>query len=210
MLVTGGRYRHRSRGTARLCARRSARLRPPGATQPRAWGQSQRRSQRSPRRHHRKRLSRSVRAVRLFVRLHPTDLLCRGCLDLGTATDYPSGEASGLTRTVVGWSVPAPDRRRLERGRVRRPQREPVQPRQALGGAGEGDAGLVGRAACSLRRRISPDRQCRHQPASGLGRHQPASGLGARADLVWRARRSDLPALRKIWRRLHAVRLSRG
>jgi len=118
----------------------------------------------------RKRLSRSIRAVRVFVQLHPTDRLCRGCLDLGTAVGRPGGEASGLSRPVVGRPVPARHRRRLERGRVYRPQQELPQPRQALAGAGAGDAGLVGRAACPLRRRISPYRRRRHQTAPGVGR----------------------------------------
>ena len=119
MLVTGGRYRHRSRGTARLCARQK-----PSATP--TWC-------------HPTTCSGSIPAPITAVAASAppqTPVTIRSCC----SAFCPAAP----NRTVVGWSVPAPDRRRLERGRVRRPQREPAQPRQALGGAGEGDAVWAG------------------------------------------------------------------
>src|SRR6516164_10371678 len=94
MLVTGGRYRHRSRGTARLCARQKRSATP-------TWC------------HHV--LGVNPSADHSGRRVGTTANACHdpfvlfgflsGCTQqICTATDYPSGEASGLTRTVVGWS----------------------------------------------------------------------------------------------------------
>ena len=101
--------------------------------------------------------------------------------DPGAAPDGAGRQAGGLPRRAVRRPVPARHRGRLERGRVRRAQREFPQPRPALGGAGAGDAGAVGRAARHLQRRIPHDRGCRHQPAPGVG---------PRADLVRRPPRA--------------------
>src|SRR6516164_3545756 len=103
MLVTGGRYRHRSRGTARLCARQKRSATPTWCHHVLGINPSADHSGR--------RVGTTANACHdpfvLFGFLSGCTQqigFAVGCLDLGTATDYPSGEASGLTRTVVGWS----------------------------------------------------------------------------------------------------------
>ena len=124
------------------------------------------------------------------------DRLCLRRPDPGAAPGGAGRQAGGLARRAVRRPVPARHRGRLERGRVHRAQRGFPQPRPALGRAGAGHAGAVGRAACQLRGRVPPHRR---------RRHQPAPGFGPRADLVWRPCRGDVPPLRALWRRLHAA-----
>ena len=103
--------------------------------------------------------------------------------DPAAAPDRAGRQAGGLPRRLVGRPVPARRRGRLERGRVHRAQRGFPQSWPALGRAGRGDAGAVGRAACRLQGQMAHDRRRRHQPA--------ARAIGQGAAVVWRPRRCD-------------------
>ena len=70
---------------------------------------------------------------------------------------------------LSGGPLPVWHRRRLEPGRIRRPERELPQPRQAVGGAGGGAARAVGRAARHVQRPMAHHRRCRHQSAADRG-----------------------------------------
>ena len=77
------------------------------------------------------------------------------------------------------------------------PQREFPQPRQALGGAGAGDAGAVGRAARDVQGRVA------HHSTTPASIPRPPSR--PRAGLVRRTCGGDAPADRQIGRRLDAA-----
>ena len=188
MLVAGRRYRRRPRGNARLCAGgRRAGLHPPDRARSRA--------RRQPRRRPRRNAASAPPPPPITTRsccsgswpaAPRRSALPSGVLILAQRQAVLVAKQAASPRRAVRRPLPARDRGRLERGRVHRPQRGFPQSRQTLGRPGAGHAGLVGRAACPLCRRVSPDRRCRHQPAAGFG---------PRADLVWRPRRGDLPAL---------------
>ena len=88
--------------------------------------------------------------------------------DPGAAPGRAGGETGRLPRRAVRRPVAAGHRRRLEQGRVHRPEREFPQPRAPLGRASPGDAGAVGAAARDVQGPVSHDRRRRHQSASGI------------------------------------------
>ena len=167
-VVAAGRYRRRSRGGARIRADRGRRSATIFSRRPTMCSASTRPAGRagtatptticSTTRSCCSAISPAARKARLLDR-RP---------DPAAAPDGARRQAGGLARRAVRRPVPARHRGRLERGRVRRAQREFPQSRPPLRGAGAGHAGAVGRAACHLQGPLAHDRGCRHQPAAGL------------------------------------------
>ena len=99
--------------------------------------------------------------------------------DPAAAADRAGGEAGGVPGCAVRGPLPPGHRRRLERGGVRRPEREFPQSRPALGRAGAGDAGAVGGSTTSssragtTRSRMPGSIRARHRAACrcGIGGH---------------------------------------
>ena len=126
------------------------------------------------RRHHCKRLSRSVCAIRFSDRLHQRIGFAVGVLILAQRQEALVAK-QGLSRRAVRRPVPAGDRRRLERVRVHRPQQELPRPRPALGRASAGDAGAGAEPHVDFTGEF-----CRIEDAGII----PRPRFGPRADLV--------------------------
>ena len=109
--------------------------------------------------------------------------------DPAAAADGAGRQAGGLARRAVRRALPLRHRGRLEPGRVRRPERELPQPRQALGGAGARSCRRCGPS------RTSPSR------ASGTPSRMPASipSPSGGASRLWFGGHEDV-TLRRIAR----------
>ena len=105
-------------------------------------------------------------------------------VDPGATSDRARRQTGGLSRCAVGRPLPPRHRGRVERGGVRRPQREFSQSGPPLGRAGRGHAGVVGRAACQLQGQMAHHRGCRDQPAAD--RAQIPLWYGGHADVTLR------------------------
>ena len=108
-------------------------------------------------------------------RLHDADRLCDGGADPAAAPNRAGRQAGRFARHLERGPVSAGNRDRLERSRIRWPQRGFSQSGTAVGRAGASHAGFMGGTPCEVRgemasyRRRRESTRCRSSAASRSG-----------------------------------------